>query len=96
MAMTYEMETGWVAETLGPSSGHWKRRAQAGQTKGKGKEVSPVKQKRNMINPLGVLDQNVLVRKRRKVEKQGGCDAEKQNEMVGGVAVAAMQHRRAS
>ena len=24
MAMTYEMEMGWVAETLGPTSGHWK------------------------------------------------------------------------
>ena len=24
MAMTYEIEMGWVAETLGPTSGHWK------------------------------------------------------------------------
>ena len=40
-----------------------------------------------------MLDQNVLVSKRRKVEKQGGSDAEKKNEKVGGVAVAARQHR---
>ena len=37
MAMTYEIEMGWVAETLGPTSGHWKRRACVGQAKGKEK-----------------------------------------------------------
>ncbi|KAK7835145.1 hypothetical protein CFP56_023794 [Quercus suber] len=28
MAMSYEQDVGWVANTLGPTSGHWKRRAQ--------------------------------------------------------------------
>ena len=56
MAMTYEMEMGWVAETLGPTSGHWKRRARAGQAKGKEKAVSPVKKKRGVVTPFGVLD----------------------------------------
>ena len=95
MAMTYEMEMGWVADTLGPTSGHWKRRARAGQAKGKEKAVSPVKKKRGVVTPFGVLDQNVLVSKRRKVEKQGGGDAEKKNEKDGGGVVAATQHRRA-
>nr|POE82122.1 hypothetical protein CFP56_57258 [Quercus suber] len=30
MAMTYDMEVGWVAEVLGPTSGHWKRKAREG------------------------------------------------------------------
>ena len=47
------------------------------------------------MTPLGMLDQNVLVRKQRKVEKQGGGDAEKENEKDGGEAVAATQHHRA-
>ena len=48
-----------------------------------------------MVTPLGVLNQNVLVRKQRKVEKQGGGDAEKENEKDGGEVVAATQHHRA-
>ena len=26
IAMTYDMDQGWVAEVLGPTSGHWKRK----------------------------------------------------------------------
>ena len=48
-----------------------------------------------MVTPFGVLDQNVLVSKRMKVEKQGGGDAEKKNEKDGGGVVAATQHRQA-
>ena len=80
MAMTYEMEMGWVAETLGPTSGHWKRRARTGQAKGKEKIESPIKKKRGVVTPSGVLDQNGLGRKRRKVEKQGGDEEVKENE----------------
>ena len=46
MAMTYDMELGWVTEVLGPTSGHWKRKAREGQTKGKDKVFSPIKKKR--------------------------------------------------
>ena len=92
MAMTYEMEMGWVVETLGPTSGHWKRRARAGQAKGKEKAISPVKKKKGVVTPFSTLDQNILVGKRRRVEKQGGGDAEKENEKDGGEVVAATQH----
>ena len=95
MAMNYEMNVGWIAESLSPTSGHWKRRARAGQTKGKEKVDSSVEKKRGCLTPLGVLDQNVLVRKRRKVEKQGGGKAGKENEKDGDEAVATTQHRRA-
>ena len=40
MAMTYDMELGWVMEVLGPTSGHWKRKAREGQTKGKDKVLA--------------------------------------------------------
>ena len=93
MAMTYELDSGWVAESLGPSSGHWKRRARVGQAKGKEKMESPVQMKRGMVIPSGVLDQNGLGRKRRKVEKKGGEGDAEENGKVGGVAVAATQHR---
>ena len=69
MAMTYEMEMGWVAETLGPTSGHWKRRARTGQAKGKEKIKSPIQMKRGAVTPSCVLEQNGLGRKRRKVDK---------------------------
>ncbi|XP_030936068.1 uncharacterized protein LOC115961187 [Quercus lobata] len=95
MAMNYEMNVGWVAESLSPTSGHWKRRARAGQTKGKEKIESPAEKKRGCLTPLGEIDQNVLVRKRRKVEKQSDGEAGKENEKDGGEAVAAAQHRRA-
>ena len=96
MAMTYELDSGWVAESLGPSSGHWKRRARVGQAKGKEKMESSVQMKRGMVIPSGVLDQNGLGRKRRKVEKKGGDADEAENGKDGNVAVAATQHRRAT
>ena len=33
-------------EVLGPTSGHWKRKAYEGQTKGKEKALSPMKKKK--------------------------------------------------
>lgn len=95
MAMTYEMDMGWVVKKLGPTSGHWKKRARAGQAKGKEKEASPIQKKRGVSIPLGELDQNVLESKRRKVEKNGGVDVNKENKKVCGRAVAVRQHHRA-
>ena len=42
IAMAYDMELGWIAEALGPTSGHWKRKAREGQPKGKAKDLSPI------------------------------------------------------
>ena len=56
MAMNYEMNVGWIAESLSPTSGHWKRRARAGQTKGKEKVESPAEKKRGCLTPLGEID----------------------------------------
>ena len=38
MAMSYDVNMGWVAETLGPRSGHWKLLAR------KAHEISPTKE----------------------------------------------------
>ena len=70
MAMTYDMELGWVMEVLGPTSGHWKRKAREGQTKGKDKVLSLVRKKRNAQNPLIKSEQNPLEIKRRRTEVQ--------------------------
>ena len=42
IAMMYDMELGWVAEALGPTSGHWKRKARESKSKGKERELSLV------------------------------------------------------
>nr|POF15853.1 glutathione synthetase, chloroplastic [Quercus suber] len=39
MAMTYDVELGWIANTLGPTSGHWKRKACLAVKCGKVEEV---------------------------------------------------------
>ena len=95
MAMTYDMESGGVTEVLGPTSGHWKRKARDGQNKGKDKALSPVKKKRNAQNPLIESEQNLLAMKRRKTEVQKQVVVENENRRVGGVADVARQHRRA-
>lgn len=48
---------GWVAERMGPKSGHWKRRARAGIEKGKRVETSPIQRKRAGLTPVIELDQ---------------------------------------
>ena len=52
IAMTYDMDLGWVAEVLGPTSGHCKRKAREGQSKGKEKALSLVQKKKcfNLFN----------------------------------------------
>lgn len=45
MAMSYEPNGGWVANTLGPTSGHWKRRAQARPNDGMKEELGPIQRK---------------------------------------------------
>lgn len=89
LAMTYDMELGWIAETLGPTSAHWKRKACAGQTKEKEKVESPVEKKRSASTPHGVLEKNTLEVKRRRVEVQENGDVEIETKRVGGVADAA-------
>ena len=42
VAMMYEVDVGWVAENLGPNSGHWKRRARAGLSKEIKGETGPI------------------------------------------------------
>ena len=50
LAMSFDQEKGWVAETLGPKSGHWKRLARQSNKPSPIKKVSPEKAKK--IGPV--------------------------------------------
>ena len=95
IAMTYDMDQGWVAEVLGPTSGHWKRKIREGQPSGKAKELSPVKKKRNAPASQTESDQNKRETKKQRIEIQGSIVCEDKALRDGGVAEAAMQLRRA-
>ena len=97
MAMSYDVNMGWVAETLGPRSGHWKRLAR------KARELSPTEEakektslgKRSGTSPSkdSEVDSNTLKRRKRQVRSK----TQDHNDVRdGGEAVAAEQHRRAS
>ena len=47
LTMSFDQEKGWVAETLGPKSGHWKRLARKSNKPSPIKKVSPKKKKKN-------------------------------------------------
>lgn len=77
MAMTYEMEVGWVADKLGSNSGHWKRKAQAGRGNKNREETDPFLRKIEGPTPLNELDQNIREAKHKKGENQVKENAEK-------------------
>lgn len=56
MAMTFNKDLGWIAETLGPKSGHCKRLARVAHSKEKGEEISPKNNKRESSVPIQELD----------------------------------------
>ena len=80
---------------MGPKIGHWKRLAR------QEKEGSPTvvsvsaSQKRKGEAPLIELDQNVKCTKKAKGKKHSENAPDEEKQMVGGVAVATMQHRPA-
>ena len=89
VAMMYEVDVGWVAESLGLNSGHWKRRARAGLCK-ESKEMSgPIQRKREGPTQLEELDQQLRNTKRKKGEAQSKESTGKAKITDGGVAVAA-------
>ena len=94
--MTFNQEKGWVIEPLGPTSGHWKRLARKIKTPSPNKVACTSKTKRKGPVPLQELDPNNINSKRRKGNLRV-CEVTDENvNMVGGEAVAAVQHRRAS
>ena len=94
LAMSFNKEKGWVAETLGPTSGHWKRLARQNNKPSPAKRDSPEKLKRGGPVPLQELDPNVLNTKRKKGKNQTEEKIDEDKQKVGGEAVAAVQHRR--
>lgn len=80
---------------LGPTSKYWKRLARDNTKSMSHKEESPIKGKREGPTPLQELDPNSGSLKRRKGRKEGKQVLTEEEEMVGGEAVSAVQHRRA-
>nr|POF18321.1 hypothetical protein CFP56_47566 [Quercus suber] len=97
IAMSYDTVKGWTAEPLGPQSRHWKRLAREAKPNSRPEEKSPTGLKREGPIPLQELDSNVYNQKRRKGEKQSNQNQTLDEKIPkdGGVAVAAVQHRRA-
>ena len=92
MTMTYEEDMGWVADKLGPTSGHWKRRARANLGIENNKVLGPSKKKREGSS-LEEIVQNTKEFKRKKTEAQSKEVSGKELSKDGGVADAARQLR---
>nr|POE67963.1 hypothetical protein CFP56_75730 [Quercus suber] len=95
LAMCYDEKTGWTSETLGPASRHWKRLAREINKGVVQESISPSNPKRVGPTPLQELDPNSVCQKRRKGKNVGDEETNGKKNRVGGVAVAAEQHRRA-
>ena len=95
IAMTYDMELGWIAEALGPTSGHWKRKAREGQPKGKAKDLSPIQKKGNAPFSLAKSDQKKRETKKHRVEAQERNESENKSTRDGGEVDTVRKLRRA-
>ena len=95
MAMSYEPDVGWVANTLGPTSGHWKWRTRVGPDDGMNEELGLIQRKREGSIPLREPDQNINGTKCRKCEVLGKENVGEETTKDGGVAVTARQHHPA-
>ena len=94
VAMTYEEEVGWVADKLGLTSRHWKRRARANPGLENNKSIGPSKKKREGSS-LEEIVQSSKESKRKKTEVQSKEVSGKEVNKDGGVADVARQLRRA-
>ena len=100
LALVFNETKGWTEEKLGQNSRHWKRLAREVKMETKGEEKGPKSLKRGGQLSVSDLDPKAGDSKRRKEErkeeKQGSRSPCEDTVMVGGEAVAARQHRRAS
>lgn len=103
MLILYKEEVGWVAECLGPTSGHYKQKAREVQPKNlkeqpSPSEVKPIIQsqvKHESPVPLQQLESNVIEVKCNKGCKESRALGKENTTMDGGVATTAMQCRQA-
>lgn len=94
MALCYKEDTGWIAEHLGPTNGHWKRRACEARNENLKEEKAPELKKRVGTTLLEELEPYILDQKRRKTLEQSKPQ-QINTEMDGDEVVAVEQHRRA-
>ena len=83
LAMSFDHDKGWTAETLGPKSGHWKRIARQASKSSPAKRASPGKAKRGGLVPLIELNPNALNSKRKRGKSQVGENRDEENTKVG-------------
>nr|POE82482.1 hypothetical protein CFP56_75374 [Quercus suber] len=97
MAMSFDVDLGWVAEEIGPKSGHWKRMARKAHGASPTKETIKDKTLGKRPGPIPVqeLETNVTNQKRRKNQEQSKAVVHSEKRDCG-EAVAAVQPRRAS
>ena len=103
VAMTYKNDVGWVAECLGPKSGHWKRMAREVRPKDVNEQQSPSvvkpiiksKVKRESPVPVQELERNITEIKRNKGCKEGKAIGKGNINTDGREAAIATQCRRA-
>ena len=81
MAMCFNEELGWVAESLGLKSGHGKRLATKAQSKEESMGLDQLGSKRLGSLPFQELEQNTLEQKRRKVKSKTNITQE--NKLIG-------------
>ena len=102
MVICYKEDVGWVAECLGPMSGHQKQKAREIQPKKLDEqpspnEVKPIiqnKVKRESSVPLKELELNITKAKRKKGCKGSKVSGKENTTMDGRVAATATQPRR--
>ncbi|KAK9994125.1 hypothetical protein SO802_023828 [Lithocarpus litseifolius] len=87
LAMSFIQEKGWVAEPLGPNSGHWKRLARTNNKQSPNVKTSPDNTKRKGSVPIQELDPNALSTKRKKRLNEEESEADGHESMVGGEAL---------
>lgn len=93
IAMCSDEKKGWILETLGPASRHWKRLAREVNSRVARDGESPTNVKHEGPIPLQKLDPNTCGLKHRKGNKRQNQNQNGEEQMDGGVAVAAKQHR---
>ena len=90
IAMCFDENKGWISETLGPTSRHWKRLAWEVHNKVAQIEGDPINGKRAGLTPLQELDPNISELKCRRGSTGQSKKKNGEEQTVGGVAVATM------
>lgn len=88
IAMCFDEKEGWILESLGPTSRHWKRLAKEVHVKVARDGENPINGKREAPIPLQELDPNISDLKCRRGNKGNNQSQNGEEQKDGGLAVA--------